>query len=163
MPFSDVWKKWCRDLRKTIAIVSVTVILAMLALSQREGISRMLSWRSVYSGAEWYRENYEGEMILKGRLEKGAEELHIWVYPNGTWAEAEEGESQPLYTSGVSWYWGYFLEGRPIRTHGTPGALDEHVGRDVEIKGKLVQLEEHGVEITGVFEIWPGKIRKQVA
>ena len=60
-------------------------------------------------------------------------------------------------------YWGYFLEGRPIRTHGTPGALDEHVGRDVEIKGKLVQLEEHDVEITGVFEIWPGKIREQVA
>jgi len=142
---------------KTV-IVSLMFTTIFVTFWQSETISRILSWRTVYRGTQWYREQRAGELIFEGELKRCREEITLWMYSDGTKIEVEEEGIPPGNVVEVTYYW-YFelVDGDTrihIRTHGSTDRLEPYLGEWVQIKGKLVAITPT------THDVWPGKIRK---
>lgn len=93
-------------------------------------------WQPLFAGETWFRDQTGDEQIVSGKLE----------------AIPETGMASTLMRTSL-----YRIENRTLYTGGKRlPALDALVGKQVEIKGKLVDMNLEGQEL---HELWPASIR----
>jgi len=115
------------------------VFLAAVCLQTLAGVAwaaeATADWVKVYADENWYRQQAGEEEVFRGKLEA-----------------VEPPQADTLMREAL-----YKLGDRTIYTGGKKlPALDALAGKQVEIRGKAVDMELSGV---AVREIWPGAIR----
>ncbi|MGQ9662307.1 MAG: hypothetical protein ACUVWX_08240 [Kiritimatiellia bacterium] len=117
---------------------AVTMLFLAGLVWSRDGAgdaSTAEGWIILFAGESWYRQQSGEERIFKGRLE----------------AMQPEGVGFLMRTAF------YKLGERKIYTAGRKvPALDARVGKEIEVRGKAVDLELEGQTIC---EIWPAAVR----